>query len=218
MKLCRNQKPKDLYKIYRLLFKAFGPQHWWPARTRFEVIVGAILTQNTTWLNVEKAVENLRKARLLNLKALAAASTRKLYPFLRPTGYYRIKARRLKAAINFLSKRGQGNLNRFFSQPLEQARKELLSVKGIGPETADSILLYAGKKPIFVIDAYTRRIFERLKILQAGESYDHIQRLFMANLPRRTGLYNEYHALIVRLGKEICRTKPRCETCPLNHG
>lgn len=217
MKLCRNQKPKDLYKIYRLLFKAFGPQSWWPARTRFEVIVGAILTQNTTWLNVEKAIENLRKARLLNLKALSITSTRKLYPFLRPTGYYRIKARRLKATINFLSKRYQGNLNRFFREPFEQARKELLSVKGVGPETADSILLYAGKKPIFVIDAYTRRIFERLKILRPGDSYEDIQRLFMANLPRRTGLYNEYHALIVRLGKDICRTRPRCHLCPLNN-
>ena len=211
------RKAKDLYKIYQTLFAAFGPQHWWPARTRFEVIVGAILTQNTTWLNVEKAIENLRKARLLNLKALAAISTQKLYPFLRPTGYYRIKARRLKATIDFLFKRGQGNLNRFFSQPLEQARKELLSVKGIGPETADSILLYAGKKPIFVIDAYTRRIFERLKILQPGESYEHIQKLFMTNLSRHRDLYNEYHALIVRLGKEVCKNKPLCKLCPLSY-
>lgn len=218
MKFCCKRKAKDLYKIYQTLFEAFGPQQWWPARTRFEVIVGAILTQNTTWANVERAVENLRKARLLNLKALAAASTQRLYPFLRPTGYYRIKARRLKAAINFLSERYQENLNRFFKEPLCSARPRLLSVKGIGPETADSILLYAGKKPVFVVDAYTRRIFERLRILHRGDSYEGIQRLFMANLPRRTGLYNEYHALIVRLGKDVCRKKPRCEICPLNHG
>ncbi|MBL7170908.1 MAG: endonuclease III domain-containing protein [Candidatus Omnitrophica bacterium] len=201
--------------IFRILFKSFGPQGWWPGKTRFEVIVGAILTQNTAWSNVEKAIKNLRSAKLLNLKALSNIPSRKLYPLLRPSGYYRIKTKRLKSVVNFLCVNYQANLNQFFKMPLEKAREELLSVNGIGPETADSILLYAGKKPVFVVDAYTRRIFECAGIVPRGASYEDIQRLFMKNLPRDTQIYNEYHALIVRLGKDICKTKPQCSICPL---
>jgi len=211
-------KSKNLYKIYQILFNAFGHQGWWPGKTKFEIIIGAVLTQNTAWSNVEKAIKNLRKAKLLNLKALSNIPSRKLYPLLRPSGYYRIKAKRLKSVINFLCTKYHGNLNQFFKMPLEKAREELLSVKGIGPETADSILLYAGKKPVFVVDAYTRRIFERLGHLKPKASYEDIQGLFMENLPKNTQIYNEYHALIVRLGKDICRTKPRCEICPLKNG
>ena len=207
-----------MYKIYKKLFNAFGPQKWWPGKTRFEVIVGAVLTQNTAWGNVEKAIKNLRKAGLLNLKALANMPAQKLYPLLRPSGYYRIKAKRLKALVNFLSGRYDGNLNKFFKEPLEKARGDLLSVNGIGPETADSILLYAVGKTIFVVDAYTRRIFERLGYFNPNVSYEYIQKLFMENLPKDTQLYNEYHALIVRMGKDICKTKPQCEKCPLKWG
>ena len=164
---------------------------------------------------MEKAIKNLRSAKLLNLKALSNIPSRKLYPLLRPSGYYRIKTKRLKSVVNFLCVNYQANLNQFFKMPLEKAREELLSVKGIGPETADSILLYAGKKPVFVVDAYTRRIFECAGIVPPGASYEDIQRLFMKNLPRDTQIYNEYHALIVRLGKDICKTKPQCSICPL---
>jgi len=167
---------------------------------------------------VEKAIKNLREMKLLSLKALVDMPTQKLYPLLRPSGYYRIKAKRLKSVVRFLYNNYHGNLNQFFKEPLERVREELLSVKGIGQETADSILLYAGKKPIFVVDAYTRRIFECAGIFQSGSSYEDIQRLFMQNLPKDVQLYNEYHALIVRLGKDICRTKPRCEICPLKNG
>ena len=182
------------------------------------MIVGAILTQNTAWSNVEKAIKNLRKANALNLNTLAKIPTQKLYPLLRPSGYYRIKAKRLKSVVKFFYNDYYGNLNHFFKEPVEKIREELLSVKGIGPETADSILLYAGKKPVFVVDAYTRRIFECAGIVPSGASYEDIQRLFMKNLPRDTRLYNEYHALIVRLGKDICKTKPRCKICPLKNG
>ncbi len=218
MKFCDKKKPKNLYKIYQVLFNAFGPQRWWPGKTRFEVIVGAILTQNTAWSNVEKAIANLRKANALNLNTLANIPTQKLYPLLRPSGYYRIKSTRLKSVVNFFYNDYHGNLNHFFKEPVEKIREELLNVKGIGPETADSILLYAGEKTVFVVDAYTRRIFERLGHLKPKASYEHIQKLFMENLPRDTALYNEYHALIVRLGKDICRTKPRCNICPLVWG
>lgn len=213
---CSKRKNKDLYEIYKLLFNAFGPQGWWPARTRFEIIVGAILTQNTAWPNVEKAIKNLQKAGLLDLHALYRTSSYNLYPLLRPSGYYRIKAKRLKCLVKFLQDKYSGNLNELFREPLEKLRRELLEVNGIGQETADSILLYAGKKPIFVVDAYTRRILGHIGILRHRERYEDIQKLFMENIPKDIKIYNEYHALIVRLGKDICRKKPLCGVCPLN--
>jgi endonuclease-3 related protein len=217
MKDCGKRRAKDLYEIYLTLFNAFGRQRWWPGRTRFEIMAGAVLTQNTAWSNVKKAIKNLRSAGLLDLKALSGVPPHKLHILIKPSGYYRIKSIRLKSLVEFLNNKYQGNLDRFFSEPLETAREKLLSVKGIGPETADSILLYAGKKPVFVVDAYTRRIFEHSGILQPGATYESIQRLFMQNLPYDVNLYNEYHALIVRLGKDICRTKPRCNICPFNN-
>lgn len=214
---CGRKKAADLYAIYKTLFKAFGPQKWWPAKTRFEVIAGAVLTQNTAWANVERAINNLKNAGLLSIKLLHETSERKLHNLLKPSGYFRVKSNRLKNTVNFLINNYNGNLHRFFKEPLKEARRKLLEVKGIGPETADSILLYAGKKPIFVVDAYTRRIFERMGISGRSAGYEDIQNLFMKNIPHSIRLYNEYHALIVRLGKDICRKKPACGICPFGH-
>lgn len=203
---------------YRLLLAHFGPQHWWPGETPFEVMVGAVLTQNTAWANVEKAIGNLRAAGPLDCRLILEMPEAELAQRLRPAGYFNVKAKRLRAFCAFLDERnvletpeqlrGQGDL--------PTLRKALLAVHGIGEETADSILLYALELPVFVVDAYTRRIFQRLGLLKGDESYGAIQGLFQAHLPRDVALYNEYHALIVRHGKDICRPRPRCALCPLN--
>lgn len=207
-----------LLKIYGLLYKRFGPRYWWPGDTRFEIILGAILTQNTAWGNVEKAIGNLKNKRLLSIKALSCISEKALGQLIRPSGYYNIKARRVKDFLRFLNSRYKGNIGRMFKREPFELREELLSVKGIGPETADSILLYAGGKPIFVVDAYTKRIFSRHGFIDKGEGYSALQSLFMENLPCDAGLFNEFHALIVELGKSICRSrKPLCSKCPLIH-
>jgi endonuclease-3 related protein len=202
----------DAHRIFRRLFEEFGPQHWWPAKTPFEVIVGAILTQNTAWKNVERAVHNLRRRRLLNAGAMLRAKTSDLAQAIRPAGYFNVKTKRLKSFLEFLGKR---RLGQFLKTSLREAREELLSIKGVGPETADSILLYAAQKPIFVVDAYTRRTFSRLGLVPSNAGYEEIQRFFMRNLPRSTRLFNEYHALIVAHAKAFCRKKPLCEPCPL---
>ena len=201
--------------IYRRLYKFYGPQMWWPGRTRFEVIVGAILTQNTAWSNVEKAIINLKRAEILSPKKLKAIPERSLAKLIRPAGYYNIKAKRLKHFISFLFSEYGGSLDRLSSENTYKLRKNLLDVNGIGPETCDSIMLYAFKKRIFVVDAYTKRIFSRHSIVARSADYHDVQKLFMDNLPKSGKLYNEYHALIVRLGKEFCRTKPDCKNCPL---
>jgi len=202
--------------IYKKLYSHFGPQAWWPGDTQAEVIVGAILTQNTNWQNVSKAIANLKSAQALTLKRLYRLPQEKLARLIRPSGYYNIKAKRLKCFITFLFKRYGGNLSRMFSGRLEALRQEILSVKGIGPETADSILLYAGGLPIFVVDAYTKRIFSRHKIITEDLDYSQVQRIFMRSLKKDVKLYNEYHALIVRLGKDMCKkNNPRCQICPL---
>ena len=188
---------------------------WWPGRTRFEVIVGAILTQNTAWSNVEKAIINLKRAEILSPKKLKAIPERSLAKLIRPAGYYNIKAKRLKHFISFLFSEYGGSLDRLSSENTYKLRKNLLDVNGIGPETCDSIMLYAFKKRIFVVDAYTKRIFSRHSIVARSADYHDVQKLFMDNLPKSGKLYNEYHALIVRLGKEFCRTKPDCKNCPL---
>lgn len=190
--------------------------HWWPGSTRLEVIVGAILTQNTAWGNVEKAIANLKKAKALNVKKLTSMPKRKLAKLIRPAGYYNIKSQRLKNFLHFLNDNYKGNISRMFKKETDELRSELLAVKGIGPETADSILLYAGQKPVFVVDAYTKRIFSRHKFIDKEDSYEDIQRFFSKNLPRDEGLFNEFHALIVNLGKNICKTKkPLCNNCPM---
>lgn len=205
----------NLLQIYRLLYDIYGPQHWWPADSPFEVIVGALLTQSTNWRNVERAIENLKQHRALAPERLSKLSEAKLAELIRPAGYFRQKAKKLKAFVEYLDAHYNGDLQKMFAQPTQRLRTELLSIWGIGPETADSILLYAAHKPVFVVDAYTRRIFSRLGLVSSTISYDELQRFFMTQLPRSVKLFNEYHALIVRHGKEVCRSKPRCAQCVL---
>jgi endonuclease-3 related protein len=201
--------------MYRAMLAVLGPQGWWPGRTRFEVIVGAILTQNTAWTNVTRAIARLRQARVLTPRGLATLPTPRLARLIRSSGYYRTKASRVKRFVCFLQARYRLDLGRMFRQHPSRLREELLAVPGIGPETADSILLYAGQVPAFVVDAYTRRIFQRHGFIRPDASYDAVRALFMSRLPPDAALYNEYHALIVAVGKDFCRPVPRCERCPL---
>ncbi len=205
----------DLDEIYRRLFKKFGPQGWWPGRTKFEIIIGAVLTQNTNWGNVEKAIANLRREKVMALSAIHRIPVKTLAKLIRPSGYFNIKAQRLKNLVSFIFDEYGGSLKMIAAQRTAELRKKLLSVNGIGPETADSILLYAFNKPTFVVDAYTRRIFYRHNWVQRDADYHELQAIFLQNLPSDPLMFNEYHALIVRLGKDICRTAPRCDICPL---
>lgn len=208
---------RRLLSLYRHLFRHFGPQRWWPARSRFEVIVGAILTQNTAWTNVEKAIAALRGARLLTPRRLDAEPRERLAGLIRPAGYYNMKAERLKHVTRFLLTRYDGSVRRMCRTALPELREELLKISGVGEETADSILLYAADRPIFVVDAYTRRVLERHGLIPANTSYAGIQRLFMTHLPAEPPLFNEYHALLVAVGKHHCRRTPNCEDCPLRY-
>jgi endonuclease-3 related protein len=201
---------------YGAMSEALGPMRWWPAGTPFEVIVGAILTQSTAWGNVERAIENLRAARMINPSAMMAVRTSRLASLVRPSGYFRQKAKKLKAFVRFLQAEYEGSLTRMFETPTLELREKLLSVHGIGPETADSILLYAGNHPVFVVDAYTHRIFGRHGITSGKPDYEKVRSHFEAALPRQPQLYNEFHALIVNTGKNWCRKGvPRCGECPL---
>lgn len=204
-----------LMNIYRKLYKAYGPMHWWPGETSFEVMVGAILTQNTSWKNVEKAIQHLKEKRVLNSEGIYRLQRAQLASLIKSSGYYRIKADRLKAFVNFLFENYDGNVKRMRKEKLRTLRKKLLGVKGIGPETADSILLYGLGKPIFVVDAYTKRILSRHGMISEQAPYEEIQRLFMNHLPHNKKLFNEYHALLVHLGKTLCKKIPRCDICPL---
>lgn len=178
-------------------------------------MVGAILTQNAAWPNVERAITNLKRARKLNARAMLALSNGELQRLIRPSGFFRVKARRLRSFVDYFVTRYQGSIARMRRIPLDRLRPELLAVHGVGPETADSILLYALDKSVFVVDAYTRRIFERHGLTTCRTAYEDVRALFEDNLPRRVNLYNEYHALLVRLAKTHCRPKPRCDGCPL---
>jgi endonuclease-3 related protein len=205
-----------LHDVFNRLVDRFGPLHWWPADSPFEVVVGAILTQNTAWRNVELAVANLKAANVLSPVAMREVSTAELEQLIRPAGFFRQKAERLKLFVEHLFSRYGGELSALLSGPLEEVRGELLSLKGIGPETADSILLYAGGYPSFVVDAYTLRLFIRLEVLGGSEGYEAVRALFMANLPQEADLFNEYHALIVEECKTFCRKRaPLCPSCPL---
>ncbi len=205
-----------LQEYYRALFRALGPQNWWPARTPFEVIVGAILTQNTAWTNVEKAIANLRRERLLSPAALERVPRAKLARLIRSSGYFRQKAKKLKAFVKFLRREYGGSLAKMFRAPIPELREKLLAVHGIGPETADSILLYAARHPVFVVDAYTKRILTRHGLVTEKAGYEELRALFEKSLPRDAQLYNEFHGLIVMTGKHWCRTKnPLCHACPL---
>jgi endonuclease-3 related protein len=204
-----------LTQLYDRLFSAFGPQKWWPAKTPFEVIVGAVLTQNAAWRNVERALDNLRAARVLAPRALHRLPQSELAKLIRPSGYFRVKARRLKNLLDFMFTRYRGSLKRMFATDLFTLRMELLEVNGIGPETADSILLYAGNLPTFVVDAYTHRVLKRHGLIERDADYDAVKRRFESELPPEAALYNEYHALFVRVGNRHCRKTPSCESCPL---
>jgi len=207
---------RALIDIYRRLFDRFDHQHWWPAEEPFEVIVGAILTQSAAWGNVEKAINNLKRAGALSPGKLRRLSLSRLAGLIHPCGYYNAKALKLKSFAFWLGNHYDDDLNRLFASDTDELRQQLLSVHGIGQETADSILLYAADKPVFVVDAYTRRIFNRIGLTPAKDSYAGYQAFFMDNLPADAKLFNEYHALLVRLGKEVCRRRPVCSQCCLS--
>jgi endonuclease-3 related protein len=220
MKRGRGEKTAEEKKFLRAAYESmnghFGDLGWWPAETPFEVIVGAILTQNTAWRNVAVAIGNIKSAGLMSVEGIMETDDETLAELIRPSGYYRIKTRRLKSFVGYLKERYEGDLNSMFAVEWRELRGSLLDVKGIGRETADSILLYAGGKPVFVVDAYTKRILSRHGMVGEHADYDEIQTLFMEYLPGDAGLYNQYHALIVNTGKAFCLKKvPRCEICPL---
>lgn len=225
-----------ILSFYKKLLRAYGPQGWWPTtpprgrspryvprrslanltkREKFEVCLGAILTQNTSWKNVTKGLENLLHSNILDLRRLHVLSPRQLHAHLRPTGYFRQKTRRVKAFVRHLLRLYRGDINRFLGRPLPAVRRELLNLRGIGPETADSMLLYAQGKPVFVVDAYTRRIGIRWGVLSKTDDYDKIQARFMDALPRSARIYGECHALLVELAKRHCRSVPQCGGCPV---
>ncbi len=206
---------ETLLQIYHRLLACYGPQHWWPAEDAFEVIVGAILTQSAAWANVEKAIANLKAAETLTPQALLAIPVQELGTLIHACGYYNAKARKLKAFAERLHSCYGGDLKRLLEEDAASLRQWLLRVHGIGEETADSIILYAAKKPVFVVDAYTRRVLHRLGLAPSTDSYGAFQALFTENLPRDEALYNEYHALLVRHGKEACRKTARCSQCCL---
>lgn len=204
-----------IHRAYEALFARWHEQHWWPAQTRLEMMLGAILTQNTAWTNVEKAIAALRKNAALELRTLEHASIDEIADWIRPAGYFNQKAGYIKALAVTLRERFDGSLDTLFALDTPTLRLELLSWKGIGPETADSILLYAGERPVFVVDAYTKRFLSRHGWCDKDATYGSVAKLFTDHLPQDVQLYNEYHALIVRLGKEHCNTKPKCDGCPL---
>jgi endonuclease-3 related protein len=205
-----------LSDIFDRLLQKYGPQHWWPARGHFEVIIGAILTQSTAWTNVEKAIANLKAAGKLSPGALRRLSEAELAGLIHPCGYYRVKARRVQAFVGWLGEYFNDSLEKLFTNDAGTLRERLLAIHGIGEETADSILLYAGNKPVFVVDAYTRRIIDRMGLTPARHDYTGYQKLFTSNLPENVKLFNEFHALLVCHGKVVCRKQPLCQRCCLN--
>ncbi len=214
--LAINGTQNSFLRVYDMLFSHYGPQKWWPGDTSVEIIVGAILTQNTNWGNVEKAIVNLVEADVLTFNALLEVPVEQLAEYIRPSGYYNIKARRLKNLFQMIADEYEGEPKFLFDDSLEGARQNLLRVKGVGPETADAILLYAAGKPIFVIDTYTHRVFSRHGMVLEDSDYYSLQQEIMDNLPEDVALFNEYHALIVAVAKEYCKKgKPRCKECPL---
>jgi len=238
---------EKIVAMYSVLFRLWGNQHWWPAQSRFEVIVGAYLTQNTSWSNVEIAMSKLRSAKVLSVDGIRSLSIRKLEKLIRSSGYFRQKAGRLKRFVESLDRNYGGSLTKMFAQPTAELREQLLALNGVGPETADSILLYAGQHPVFVVDAYTRRIVARHEIAPQKASYEELRQLFersLARAPAVTGqwpviaggashkpsrmstrtrtpltqVFNEMHGLIVGVGKNYClKSKPKCDECPLKH-
>lgn len=212
-------RKSQLQEIYDRLYQFYGPQNWWPAESRIEMLVGAVLTQNTNWQNVRKAIDTLRTEGLLSFEALSSIPVDTLSFFIKSSGYYNLKAKRLKNLLQMIEDEYGGCLEDLLETKPYSARESLLSVKGIGPETADSILLYAGGHPLFVVDTYTHRIFSRHNLVPDDCDYQSLQDLFMDNLPHDSQLFNEYHALIVKTAKQFCKkNKPLCEKCPLFEG
>lgn len=211
----KHSTSQRLMEMFDLLLNHFGPQNWWPAENELEIMVGAVLTQNTNWKNVEKALGNLKEGNLLSLDALQSMPSTDLAERLRPAGYYNVKTTRLKNLINFIMGKYCGDISSLLKEETGELRDGLLSVKGIGPETADSIVLYAARRPVFIIDTYTHRILHRHDLVDDQVTYHDLQELFMDNLTDDVELFNEFHALIVRTGKEYCRSKPKCSLCPL---
>jgi len=204
---------EPLHALYQALRDAYGVQPWWPADSAFEVVVGAVLTQNTAWSNVEKAIDRLKARGLLSLSALLASDHDLLAETIRPSGYFNIKARRLRNLCRFIDR--QGGLDAFAQLPLDEQRTGLLAVNGVGPETADDILLYALQRPVFVIDTYTRRLLGRFGLAHGDESYEELRSAFERALPASVELYQQYHALIVMHAKDTCRKTPACDRCAL---
>lgn len=203
--------------IFDALYDHYGPQYWWPAESSLEMIVGAILTQNTQWRNVEKALANLKKKGLLSLPSLLSISTEELAQSIRSAGYYNVKAKRLQNLLRMIESNYAGDIDTLCDDDMNSCRNNLLSVKGVGEETADSILLYCCRKPVFVVDKYTHRVFSRHGLVPDDTSYAEIQQQFMSSLPMDESLFNEYHALIVRVAKDYCKKQaPACDFCPLS--
>ncbi|UCD49787.1 MAG: endonuclease III domain-containing protein [Phycisphaerales bacterium] len=211
-----HKRREQLNEIYELLLAAFGPQHWWPGETTFEIILGAILTQNTSWTNVAKAIANLKGAGALEPETLHALDAEVIEKLIRPAGYFRIKTKRLQNFMQWLFDEHGGDLDALAQVQTRRLRAELLGISGIGPETADSILLYALNRPVFVVDTYTARIMVRHGLIEPDVDYEQLQYLFESNLEPDVALFNEYHALLVRVGKDFCKPKPKCTACPLN--
>lgn len=208
---------EKLMQIYNILLQHYGNQHWWPGQTTLEIIIGAILTQNTSWKNVEKAIKNIRAQNELSFDQLNSKTTDQIAKLIKPAGYYNLKAKRLKNFLNWLSENHAGKLDSLAPLDTETLRSELLAINGIGPETADSIILYAFEKPAFVVDTYTCRIMARHLLIDLPCDYHQLQELFTSSLQPDPKLFNEFHALLVRLAKEHCRKKPLCNNCPLQH-
>jgi endonuclease III related protein len=206
---------QTLRKIYKALYEAYGPQHWWPGESPTEIAIGAVLVQNTNWQNVEKAITRLREAGLLDWEALYRISTPELAELIRPAGYYKIKARRLKNLVAWLCEQHGGKLENLEDLRLAELREQLLAINGIGPETADSILLYALDRPTFVVDTYTARVVRRHNLIDEDIDYHLLKSLFEDNLPEDQRLFNEFHALLVAVGKKHCRPTAQCSGCPL---
>ena len=206
---------RTLRQMYEKLSAAYGPQHWWPAKTATEVVIGAILAQNTAWKNVERAIDNLRRAKCLSFRALRSIAIDELAELIRPSGTYVVKSGRLRAFVDVVWTQYRGSLKAMLDGDLESARRRLLAISGIGPETADAMLLYAGGRPTFVVDAYTMRVLRRHHVVDRQTDYETVRQLFHQALKRDAAWYNEFHALFVAVGKRHCRTRVRCEGCPL---
>ena len=213
----KSEENNNLFlRVYDRLYAHYGPQSWWPGESNLEVMVGAVLTQNTNWTNVEKALANLKNSDQLSFSCLHNMPIEELAEYIRPAGYYNIKARRLKNLFQMIEDEYEGEITFLFEDSLDGSRENLLRVKGVGPETADAILLYAAKKPAFVIDTYTHRVFSRHELVEEDTDYYSLQQEFLDSLPEDVALFNEFHALIVAVAKEFCKKKkPRCSNCPL---